>query len=142
LRAQAAGAAGDEAAHRRFAAECAAHYPLDRNPVLAARFRRLCRQPEPVEATTLAHEASDLTSNVSAALSVVHSRLYECSDDRSRARCALEILVEHVNAERGYLYGAREGRLSLLAGFPDAQPPLALPDALDRYLRGEIEQDK
>jgi hypothetical protein len=145
LRAQAAAACGDGAGVRNWAARCAAAYHIERNPALAARCRRLMGRLAPDRARAAvapAPAAGDAPHTSNTALSSVYSRLLECPDQDSRARCVLAILAEHAQAERAYLHAEREGRLSLVCGMPDEPPPDALDGALERYLEREIEQDR
>jgi hypothetical protein len=141
LRAQAAAACGDEAGLRAWLARCATAYRIDRNPALAARCQRLARGHAP-DGPAQAASVATAASSHSATLSTVNSRLLECSDHATRARCVLGVLAERVQAERAYLYAERENRLRLLCGLPDDAPPDALAGAVERYLERAIEHDK
>jgi hypothetical protein len=140
LRAQAAAACGDEAGVRDWTARCAVEYRIDRNPALAARCQRLTRRIRP-EAEAAA-PGSVAPEAISQALSSMHSRLLECADRASRAKCALAILAEHTQAELAFLHATHEGRLQQLCGIPNEVAPVALAGALERYMNRELEQDK
>jgi hypothetical protein len=56
----------------------------------------------------------------------VVSRMRECQDAGDRARCALTILLQHVEIFAGYLYGVSKDGATLLAGLPDATPDVEL----------------
>jgi tetratricopeptide (TPR) repeat protein len=140
-RARIALAMNDAAAFEHFARLCGNDFNRGRNPVLAARFARLLDDAR--SATTasiiptpgLAALTSDYTDSEYA---TIYSRMEECGDRADRARCALTILLQHLESFAGYLYGVNEDGTTLLAGLPDSEPNAELEAWLAGWLAAEI----
>src|SRR4249919_3318533 len=124
-RARVALAASDFAAFDRYAELCAREYCRFKNPVLAARLARLSAEARAAAGDAIRSTLvlDELSSEVSQSeYQTVVSRMRECSDAGDRARCALTILLQHVESFAGYLYGVSKDGATLLAGLPDATP--------------------
>jgi hypothetical protein len=65
----------------------------------------------------------------------------ECGDRADRARCALTILLQHLESFAGYLYGVSDDGPTLLAGLPDSEPAAELEAWLERWLAASLASD-
>jgi hypothetical protein len=125
-RARIALAASDFETFDRCAERCAREYGRYKNPVLAVRLARLSAEGRAAAGTAIRSTLvlDEMSSEVTLSdHATVSSRMRECLDAGDRARCALTILLQHLESFGGYLYGVSEGGLTLLAGLPDAAAP-------------------
>lgn len=112
-----------------------------RNPVLVARYERLARQckvgiaaEDPsVDSTDIATQVFG-NDTVQTSVEALMSQLSGIHTPQGRADRALAALVTNTNAERGYLYLMRKGRLELIAPTQGAEPPQEVPRALQETL--------
>ncbi|HEX4354754.1 MAG TPA: hypothetical protein VHZ95_17610, partial [Polyangiales bacterium] len=131
----------DREAFQHYADLCAAAYQHGKNVNLAARLARLLEDAN-------AHElGSDSTAPLRASLSspppdseyvTLHSRMLECVDESDRARCALTILLQHIDSFAGYLYGINADDHVLLASLPDDETDRELETWFETLLAEEI----
>jgi hypothetical protein len=114
--------------------QCAQIFARHKNPVLAARLERLIEKANStkgVSFNSLPPAESLSKEATSSEYESIHSRMRECIDPGDRARCALTILLQHMESFAGYLYGVNQHELTLLAGLPEPQPE----PELDRWVR-------
>src|SRR5262249_3257934 len=121
----------DPAAFECYLTRCREAFGSGRNPALDARVTRLIDEAHkrtdaallPADETRLASQPPP-TGNTEYA--TIHSRMRECVDLNDRARCMLTIVLQQIESFAGYLYGIRDGGLTLLAGLPfqDPEPKL------------------
>jgi hypothetical protein len=140
-RARIALAQNDMPAFERFVARCADEYRRGNNPVLHGRYTRLLEDARPVlegESVPLPELGSVTVMGTDTEYATIHSRMRECADPGDRARCALTILLQHVESFGGHLYGASEGGLQLLASLPDLGPEAGLDRWLQRWAAKEL----
>jgi hypothetical protein len=121
-RARIALAMDDAIAFERAAKCCAREYGRGKNATLAARFSRLMEDANRIEGASVRPSLppnllSEEVSNTQYA--TIHSRMRECVDASDRARCALTILLQHLESFAGYLYGLHGDGVTLLAGLPE-----------------------
>jgi tRNA A-37 threonylcarbamoyl transferase component Bud32/tetratricopeptide (TPR) repeat protein len=141
-RARIALAVGDIEAFDRYAERCAREYGRFKNPVLLARLARLFAEARALtggsfKSAPLFDELStEATTN--GVFVTVSSRMRECHDLEDRARCALTIILQHVESFAGYLYGLSKDGVTLLAGLPDAAPDVDLEPWLQRWTEAEL----
>jgi hypothetical protein len=113
---------------------CTQIFGRHKNPVLMARLARLVDEASSAKTLSLGALASaeQLSSEAtSSQYETIYSRMRECVDPDDRARCALTILLQHVESFAGYLYGVDQQGLRLLSGLPE---PLPEPE-LDSWVR-------
>ncbi|HEY2732862.1 MAG TPA: hypothetical protein VGI70_02710, partial [Polyangiales bacterium] len=132
----------DSATFQHYADLCADAYQHGKNANLAARLARLLE-----DAT--AHElGSDSTAPLRVSLScpppdseyaTLHSRMLECVDESDRARCALTILLQHIDSFAGYLYGVNERDHVLLASLPEDEIDPDLESWFEALLAEEVD---
>jgi len=141
-RARIALALGDTENFELFVARCAGEYRRGNNPVLHGRYARLIEDARPVVDRNSIAPLADLGSvtaiGTDTEYATIHSRMRECADPEDRARCALTILLQHVESFTGYLYGAGEGGLQLLASLPSLGPDAGLDRWLQRWAASEL----
>ena len=141
-RARVALAKGDMVAFERFVERCADEYRRGNNPVLHGRYSRLLEDARPILEGGSSAPLPDLGSvtvmGTDTEYATIHSRMRECADPGDRARCALTILLQHVESFGGHLYGANEGGLQLLASLPDLGPEAGLDRWLQRWAINEL----
>jgi tetratricopeptide (TPR) repeat protein len=134
----------DRPLFERSAELCAIEYKKGRNPVLGQKLARLMEEarknraapsePPPqvklLLAVTQQHETEHDTIN---------SRILECVDGSDRARCALTMLLQSTESCVGYLYGAWEGRVEVLAALPDVPAEEGLGSWVQECIQAEID---
>jgi tetratricopeptide (TPR) repeat protein len=140
-RARVALAASDFATFDRYAELCAREYCRFKHPVLAARLARLSAEAraaagDAIRSTLVLDELSSEASH--SEHQTVVSRMRECHDAGDRARCALTILLQHLEIFAGYLYGVSEDGATLLAGLPDATPDTELDAWVQSWTAAEL----
>ena len=140
-RARVALGALDREGFERHAERCGREYARFSNPVLDARFARLMSDARAVtnaaiRSTLVLDELS--TAATPAEYLTVASRMRECHDAGDRARCALTIMLQHVESFAGYLYGIGSDGPTLLAGLPDATAEPALEAWVRRWTAEEL----
>jgi tetratricopeptide (TPR) repeat protein len=123
-RARIAIAMSDRAAFEQFADLCAQEFKRSKNPTMIAKFERLLEEAaqravapdvEPSNVRELLEFARSQSDYVT-----LQSRMDECFDLGDRARCALTLLLEHVEGSAGCLYGVHEdAHPRLLAALPE-----------------------
>ena len=142
-RARVALALGDMYSFELYVARCAGEYRRGNNPVLHGRYARLVDDARPVVDRASLAPLADLGSVTAIGTDTdnygtIHSRMRECADPGERARCALTILLQHVESFTGYLYGVGEGGLQLLASLPNLGPDAGLDRWLQRWAASEL----
>ena len=140
VRARIALAASDLEGFRQHAERCCREYAPFGNPVLTARLARLVSEARAsggptLQSTVVLDELN--TAVTSGEYLTVASRMRECHDASDRARCALTIILQHIESFAGYLYGIGKDGLTLAAGLPDATPE----PELDAWLRDWTAQE-
>jgi hypothetical protein len=114
----------DRPAFEHFADLCAQEFKRSKNLMMIAKFDRLLEEaaqsavaPE-VQPSNM-RELLDFARSQSVYVTL-QSRMDECFDIGDRARCALTLLLEHVEGFAGCLYGVYEdGHAKLLAALPE-----------------------
>ena len=130
-RARIAIAMSDRPAFEHFADLCAQEFKRSKNLTIIAKFERLLEEASQRAVTpdvqpSSVRELLDL-GRAQSEYVTLQSRMDECFDTGDRARCALTLLLEHVEGLAGCLYGVDEdGRAKLLAALPD--------DMSDRFI--------
>ncbi len=124
----------DRASFEHFAELCANEYRLSYNAGLGARFAKLFEDAERhgLGATPSLHDFSAPAPHGERVDAVIQQRLSECTGDRERGQCVLEILLQAASSDRGCLFGVRDDRAVLLAARPD--------DAVDPNLGAFVEE--
>ncbi len=132
---------GDAAAFEHFAGLCGSVYKLRKNPALAARFARLlddARSASEAPIVPTAQLEALSSEHSESEYATIYSRMEECADRADRARCALTVLLQHMESFAGYLYGVDADGLMLMAGLPDPMPEPGLDDWLRRWAAAEV----
>jgi hypothetical protein len=140
-RARIALAMDDSEAFERFAELCGHEFNRGRNPVLAARFARLLEEARSATGGSIVPgpHLEALTSDYSdGEYSTIYSRIEECGDGADRARCALTIMLQHLESFAGYLYGVNADGPTLLAGLPNSESDAELESWLASWLAAEF----
>jgi hypothetical protein len=142
-RARVAIACDDEVAFEAAAERCALEYKKGGSPALAARLARLLDEARKVEVLRSepppsANAAIEQT-NSATEHHTVQSLMFECADDRDRARCALTLLLNGSTSRAAHLYGIRENGLELLASLPETGEDGAMLGWIGMCLRAEID---
>jgi tetratricopeptide (TPR) repeat protein len=123
-RARIAIAMSDRPAFEHFADLSAQEFKRSKNLTIIAKFERLLEEASqcavaPEVQPSSVRELLDLARSQSEYVTL-QSRMDECFDTGDRARCALTLLLEHVEGLAGCLYGVYEdGRAELLAVLPE-----------------------
>ncbi len=142
-RARIAIAGEDEAGFERAVERCAIEYKKGGSPALAAKLARLVDEARKVEVlrSDPPPAASSLVEQTHTATEhhTVQSLMFECSDDRDRARCALTLLLNGSTSRAAHLYGVRENGLELLSSLPEAGEDEAMLVWAEACLRAEID---
>jgi hypothetical protein len=132
----------DRPAFEHFADLCAQELKRGKNLTMIAKFERLLE-----EAAQCAVAPDVQPSNVRELLEyarsqseyvTLQSRMDECFDTGDRARCALTLLLEHVQGFAGCLYGVNEdGRAKLLAALTEDMVDRHIDAWVDAHVRAE-----
>jgi hypothetical protein len=136
LRARAALALRDENAFYAYCQRCATEYRTDLNPAVAARYQRLIRNARSFRNDTQASFAPRCSANDVTAR--IRSRLVECEDAISRARCVLAILAENTLASEAYFYALRGAKPELVCALPEQPAPHGLQQSVEQWLQLEL----
>jgi tetratricopeptide (TPR) repeat protein len=141
-RARIAIAMSDRPAFEHFADLCAQEFKRSKNLTIIAKFERLleeasqCAMAPDVQPSSV-RELLDLARSQSEYVTL-QSRMDECFDTGDRARCALTLLLEHVEGLAGCLYGVYEdGRVKLLAALPEDMSDQHIDAWVDAYVSAE-----
>jgi hypothetical protein len=141
-RARVAIARRDAVAFERWAECCAQVYQRGHNPALRTKYEHLRRDaeaegisdPEDLKAT------ADWTDQVARQEQTRSAKqLSEPIPEGERGERALRVLLQTAGADRGVLFGLREGRLELIAADPEPEPGDQLRRQLWEYLEAELE---
>jgi hypothetical protein len=136
-RARCALALQDRAGFERFAERCAVQYRKGNQPVLNERFSRLLEQAGTQGGALLSLRPgpAQLSARAQAAqYAALQRRMRECLDDAERARCALTLLLQHLESFTGFLYRCEAAgpnlQLRQLASIPEDAADAGLIDWL------------
>ncbi|HMI90517.1 MAG TPA: hypothetical protein VK509_04095, partial [Polyangiales bacterium] len=133
--ARVASLARNEPLFARCAERCAELYRAGENRALSARYARLIQDAKQAELGISAGltAAADFTGQtLGESVAHVTSIMESCVNARDRARCALQLLMQHSGAHAGWLYGGQDGVIVELAQLG----PEAMPANVDQLARG------
>jgi hypothetical protein len=144
-RARLAIAANDRTEFEHFAELCAEEFKSTRNPSMTARFERLLQE---AARSALATEIQSPNvrellemARVPSVYVTLQSRMDECFDMGDRARCALTLLLEHVQRFEGQLYGVYGQEIKLLAALPEETADAATAAWVNAHVLAECASD-
>lgn len=137
-RARVAIAMRDEAGLQHHAQLCAAEYKDSRNALLSRKYQQLMRDADAAGVTVAAlqRHAADFTASarLGEGALTLHSRMLSALDSEERHGHALRLLLDAHGADEGFLFDARGGRLTLLAGSTPREPSADLIRTLEGCL--------
>jgi hypothetical protein len=144
-RARVAISMADRTAFERYADLCAEEFKRTKNPSVIAKFERLLEAAADVDLALEvqpAHVRELLDMGRAQSVYVtLRSRIDECFDASDRARCALTLLLEHVQGFAGYLYGVSEDGVRLLAALPEELAERPIDAWVDAHVAAERTDD-
>ena len=137
IRARIALAQQDRGGFERFRDLCGANYNLRGWPALAAKYEKLVDDARALgwDAEGDAHAAAERAFGACAS---IRQAIGASGSASGRCQCALEILLEHHGAHRGYLFGASGAGLKLIAASTRERPETSLCELANDYLAAEV----
>jgi hypothetical protein len=141
MRARIALAVGDRDGFEQWAERFADFSKAAENPAIRGQYERLIRLGsrtgvhEQAFPTTPDTECSSIADRFTSA--TLKARLDHCIDRTERARLALSLVLQACDANRGHLFGVRQGTLQHLGSFPEPDAPPTLQPVLAELLEQE-----
>ena len=134
--------AADSAGFERAMERCAGIFTRHQNPSLVARVARLLSDAQTITGCSAVPVPAGLDSVMTdvseSEYHTIESRMQECVDAGDRARCALTMVLQHMETFAGYLYGVGPGGLRLMAGLPEEQPQAELDGWIRMWFANEL----
>jgi hypothetical protein len=138
-RAQVALLVGDRDAVERSCEQTAHWFRQTANPSLIAQSERMVRLIQLESAPPAAGDEQGATIDLSPQPSLM---LAACSGPEARAQRVIDLALHLYRAEAGFLFGVREGKLTLLAKNGPEDPPPELAPALALHLTNMLEDQR